>query len=95
MSDHIFLGLGIAFGVLVSLWLVWGLVAAAQTVSGTKYGKTIRPNWLRTGIGLNAGLISQNADPPYAVDSVKVLVHWLKDAPLRPAPLRSPGKPAN
>jgi nicotinate dehydrogenase subunit B len=45
--------------------------------------------------GLNAGLISQNGDPPYAADNVKVLVHWLKDAPLRPAPLRSPGKPAN
>src|SRR5215472_15183306 len=45
--------------------------------------------------GLNAGLISQNADPPYAADNVKVLVHWLKNAPLRPAPLRSPGKPAN
>src|SRR5215813_12065483 len=45
--------------------------------------------------GLNAGLISQNADPPYAADNVRVLVHWLKDAPLRPAPLRSPGKPAN
>ena len=45
--------------------------------------------------GLQPGLISQNADPPYAVDSVQVLVHWLEDAPLRPAPLRSPGKPAN
>jgi nicotinate dehydrogenase subunit B len=45
--------------------------------------------------GLNAGLVSQNGDPPYAADNVKVLVHWLKDAPLRPAPLRSPGKPAN
>src|SRR5262249_58214277 len=45
--------------------------------------------------GLNAVLISQNADPPYAADNVRVLVHWLKDAPLRPAPLRSPGKPAN
>jgi nicotinate dehydrogenase subunit B len=45
--------------------------------------------------GLNAGLISQNGDPPYAADRVEVLVHWLKDAPLRPAPLRSPGKPAN
>ena len=22
-------------------------------------------------------------------------MHWLKEAPLRPAPLRSPGKPAN
>ena len=45
--------------------------------------------------GLQPGLISQNADPPYAADSVQVVVHWLKDAPLRPAPIRSPGKPAN
>ena len=45
--------------------------------------------------GLQPGLISQNADPPYAADSLQVLVHWLKDTPLRPAPIRSPGKPAN
>src|SRR5438552_7601872 len=45
--------------------------------------------------GLNAGQIPQNGDPPYAADNVRILVHWLKDAPLRPAPLRSPGKPAN
>ena len=45
--------------------------------------------------GLQPGSISQNADPPYASDGVVVLVHWLKDAPLRPAPIRSPGKPAN
>ena len=45
--------------------------------------------------GLNPGLISQNCDPPYAAENVLVLVHWLQDAPLRPAPLRSPGKPAN
>lgn len=45
--------------------------------------------------GLNPGLISQNGDPPYAADGVQVIVHWLKDVPLRPAPLRSPGKPAN
>ena len=25
----------------------------------------------------------------------QVIAHWLKDAPLRPAPIRSPGKPAN
>ena len=46
-------------------------------------------------VGLNAGLISQNGDPPYAADHVQVIAHWLKEAPLRPAPLRSPGKPAN
>src|SRR5262249_9281522 len=36
-----------------------------------------------------------NGDPPYAADNVQVIVHWLKDAPLRPAPIRAPGKPAN
>jgi nicotinate dehydrogenase subunit B len=46
-------------------------------------------------VGLNTGLISQNGDPPYAADHVEVIVHWLKETPLRPAPLRSPGKPAN
>jgi len=45
--------------------------------------------------GLNPGLISQNGDPPYAANRVQVIAHWLKDTPLRPAPLRSPGKPAN
>jgi CO/xanthine dehydrogenase Mo-binding subunit len=46
-------------------------------------------------VGLNTGLISQNGDPPYAADHVQVIVHWLKNTPLRPAPIRSPGKPAN
>jgi CO/xanthine dehydrogenase Mo-binding subunit len=45
--------------------------------------------------GLNAGLISQNADPHYVANRIQVVAHWLKDAPLRVAPLRSPGKPAN
>jgi CO/xanthine dehydrogenase Mo-binding subunit len=45
--------------------------------------------------GLNTGLISQNGDPPYSAESIQVVAHWLKDAPLRPAPIRSPGKPAN
>jgi nicotinate dehydrogenase subunit B len=45
--------------------------------------------------GLNPGLISQNGDPPYAASHIQVIAHWLKEAPLRPAPLRSPGKPAN
>ena len=45
--------------------------------------------------GLNPGLISQNGDPPYAANRVQVVAHWLKETPLRPAPLRSPGKPAN
>jgi CO/xanthine dehydrogenase Mo-binding subunit len=46
-------------------------------------------------MGINTGLISQNADPPYTAGSINVTCHWLKDTPLRPAPIRSPGKPAN
>ena len=45
--------------------------------------------------GLATGLVTQNADPPYAAGHVSVAVHWLKDAPLRPAPIRSPGKVGN
>jgi nicotinate dehydrogenase subunit B len=45
--------------------------------------------------GLSTGLISQNADPPYAVANLDVLVHWLKDSPLRPSNIRAPGKIAN
>jgi nicotinate dehydrogenase subunit B len=45
--------------------------------------------------GVSPGAISQNADPPYAAESIQVIAHWLKDAPLRAAPIRSPGKPAN
>ena len=45
--------------------------------------------------GLSTGLISQNGDPPYAAENVEVLVHWLKDAPLRPSNIRAPGKIAN
>jgi nicotinate dehydrogenase subunit B len=42
--------------------------------------------------GIATGLISQNADPPYAVDKLNVIAHWLKDTPLRPAHIRAPGK---
>jgi nicotinate dehydrogenase subunit B len=45
--------------------------------------------------GLSTGLIAQNGDPPYAVESLNVVVHWLKDAPLRPSNIRAPGKVAN
>jgi CO/xanthine dehydrogenase Mo-binding subunit len=45
--------------------------------------------------GQAVGLISQNADPPYAVPNVKVTAHWLADAPLRPSNIRAPGKVAN
>jgi len=45
--------------------------------------------------GIVTGLISQNGNPPYAVANQEVVVHWLKDAPLRPSNLRAPGKIAN
>jgi CO/xanthine dehydrogenase Mo-binding subunit len=45
--------------------------------------------------GLSTGLITQNGAPPYGVPNVEVVIHWLKDAPLRPSNLRAPGKVAN
>jgi CO/xanthine dehydrogenase Mo-binding subunit len=45
--------------------------------------------------GIATGLISQNGDPPYAVPHQEVVVHWLRDAPLRPSNFRAPGKVAN
>jgi CO/xanthine dehydrogenase Mo-binding subunit len=46
-------------------------------------------------LGISTGLISQNASPPYGVPNIEVLIHWLKDAPLRPSNIRAPGKVAN
>jgi CO/xanthine dehydrogenase Mo-binding subunit len=45
--------------------------------------------------GRGAGQISQNGDPPYAVRNLRVVVHWLKETPLRLSNLRAPGKIAN
>jgi nicotinate dehydrogenase subunit B len=45
--------------------------------------------------GQAAGLVSQNGEPPYAVSNLQVVVHWLKQTPLRPSNLRAPGKVAN
>lgn len=45
--------------------------------------------------GMNAGLLSQNGDPPYDAASVRVVARWLKDTPLTPSNLRAPGKIAN
>jgi hypothetical protein len=45
--------------------------------------------------GIVTGLISQNGNPPYAFANQEVVVHWIKDAPLRPSNLRAPGKIAN
>ena len=45
--------------------------------------------------GQSVGLISQNADPSTPVANIKVVAHWLADAPLRPSNIRAPGKVAN
>jgi len=45
--------------------------------------------------GQSTGLISQNGDPPYGVDAVRVHVHWIDGAPLRPSNIRAPGKVGN
>jgi CO/xanthine dehydrogenase Mo-binding subunit len=50
---------------------------------------------LTQGHGQGAGQISQNGDPPYAASNVRVVVHWMKQSPLRISNLRAPGKIAN
>jgi CO/xanthine dehydrogenase Mo-binding subunit len=45
--------------------------------------------------GQNAGLLTQNGDPPYAADNVKVVARLVKDTPLVISNLRAPGKIAN
>ena len=41
------------------------------------------------------GTLDENLDPPYKVENVNVAVHRLKESPLRPGHVRSPGKIAN
>ena len=50
---------------------------------------------LKQPVGQAVGLVTQNGDPPYAAGAVKVHVHWLGAAPLRPSNIRAPGKVAN
>jgi CO/xanthine dehydrogenase Mo-binding subunit len=45
--------------------------------------------------GQGAGLLTQNGDPPYQADAVRVGVRWLKETPLQLSNLRAPGKVAN
>ena len=45
--------------------------------------------------GQATGLVTQNGDPSYAAQAVRVSVHWLGAAPLRPSNIRAPGKVAN
>jgi CO/xanthine dehydrogenase Mo-binding subunit len=45
--------------------------------------------------GQNAGLMTQNAEPPYDAAHVRVTAHLTQSTPLRIANLRAPGKIAN
>ncbi len=45
--------------------------------------------------GQSTGLVTQNGDPSYSAQAVRVVVHWLGAAPLRPSNIRAPGKVAN
>jgi len=50
---------------------------------------------MRQPVGQSVGLVSQNGDPPYPANAIKVSAHWLGPAPLRPSNIRAPGKVAN
>lgn len=50
---------------------------------------------LKQPVGQSTGLVTQNGDPSYPANAVKVHVHWLGAAPLRPSNIRAPGKVAN
>ncbi|HXE49154.1 MAG TPA: molybdopterin cofactor-binding domain-containing protein, partial [Ramlibacter sp.] len=50
---------------------------------------------LKQPVGQALGLVTQNGDPSYPANAVKVHVHWLGAAPLRPSNIRAPGKVAN
>ena len=50
---------------------------------------------LKQPVGQATGLATQNGDPSYPANAVKVRVHWLGAAPLRPSNIRAPGKVAN
>ena len=45
--------------------------------------------------GQGSGAITQNGDPPYQADNVRVVAHFLKEPPLQLSNLRAPGKVAN
>jgi CO/xanthine dehydrogenase Mo-binding subunit len=65
------------------------------TVPGTRPLLAVDAAGIPQAHGQGAGAISQNGDPPYAASNVRVVVHWLKETPLRPSNLRAPGKIAN
>jgi CO/xanthine dehydrogenase Mo-binding subunit len=45
--------------------------------------------------GQGSGAITQNGDPPYQAEHVRVVAHFIKETPLQLSNLRAPGKIAN
>jgi len=79
-----------------------GNIAAWETemwlpsaIQGTRPFLGVDAAGMQQARGQNAGQISQNGDPPYAASNVHVVVHWVKETPLRISNLRAPGKIAN
>jgi nicotinate dehydrogenase subunit B len=72
----------------VEMWVPAGVPGARPLLSVDAAG-------MAQDHGQGAGLMTQNADPPYAAANVRVVAHNLKDTPLRPSNLRAPGKIAN
>jgi len=50
---------------------------------------------LKQRAGRWPGSLDENLDPPYTSPNASVVIHRLKDAPLRPGHVRAPGKVAN
>ena len=72
----------------VEMWVPAGVPGARPLLSIDAAG-------MMQDHGQGAGLMTQNADPPYTAANVRVVAHNLKDTPLRPSNLRAPGKIAN
>lgn len=70
------------------MWLPGGPSGERALVGPESAGMT-------QGHGQGAGLMTLNADPPYAAANVLVRAHHLKDTPLRLSNLRAPGKIGN
>jgi nicotinate dehydrogenase subunit B len=66
-----------------------------STIQGTRPFLGVDAAGMQQAHGQGAGQISQNGDPPYTASNVRVVVHWVKETPLRISNLRAPGKIAN
>lgn len=79
-----------------------GKLAAWETemwVPANKPGQRATPAAEHAGLasdtGQNAGLMTQNGEPPYEAANVRVTAHPAQNTPLRISNLRAPGKIAN